>query len=1475
MKSTIFRLLGAIVVLSMVVPMLGVAPVMARPEAPPTFEAVEVDSFVELGKEGVYIVLLKDAPLATYAGGVPGLAATNPMATGTQKLDAKSPASVAYLDYLAKAQAQFIANAEQALDRSVDVLYQYAAALNGMAVHLTVAEAEKLAALPEVAYVERDFDRQIETDAGPGWMGVYSVWNGSSSGGTDIMGEGMVIGVIDTGINLGHPSFAEVGPTDGYAHVNPLGTGVFLGACATDPGLYVCNDKLIGAYDYVDIRGNESDGPLDQHSHGSHTSSTSAGNILEDAVITLSNGYVITRTISGMAPHANIIMYDTCDTAGCPNSATNAAINQAVLDGVDVINYSIGGGPADPWQDTNGQAYLAARTAGVFVATSAGNDGAAPGTVGSPANAPWLLSVGNASHNRTFENMLTFTGGDSTLADIEGRSVTGGYGPEPIVHAKNYTSTTTASDALCGAPFAPGTWSGEIVVCDRGAFALVDKAANVAAGGAGGIIIANAVANGPQIYAMDFEIPGSHIDYTGAEALRTWLDAGTGHMATISPGEVVLDDTYGDRMSPSSSRGPNLPVLDVIKPSVIAPGSDILAAYRAGNDIGFMSGTSMASPHTAGVALLIRSAHPTWTPAEVQSAMESTALYAPIYKENWTTVAVPFDYGAGRPYAEYAVKAGFVLGETEANYTDADPLAGGDPSTLNLTSLGQDQCLVSCTWTRELKSTMTEAVTWTVSGSGEMGITVEPSSFTLPAGGTQVVTVTADVTGQPYGEWLFGRVEFTPDSTDTVPAHFTVAANPSAGILPEQVDFETRRDTGAKTLMNLAVAESPELTVEVFGLVSPMMAWDYIPQHPDVGVDFPDIFFGFDEVSVSSVSVPAGAKRLSVKIDYTWSPDLDMLVLPDTDGDGMPELSDLTGEECQSASGGAMESCDILEPSAGTWFIMVLNYTESAMAGPMGDYTRLSYAVVTGTDVGNMTITHPVSVTEATPFNMTILWDEPTMMAGDTWYGAFSIGTDAANPGNIMGVIPVTIHRITDDVVKDASAVKEGGEITVTYELTAQPNVTGEDYTLTLTDTIPAGLTYVDGSVTGGAVVSGNQVTWSGMMDSTYSYVVTDNIVDPTCDTPWGGYMDWKLYGFSANAGISGDTAYWTAFSTYGGFDYYGKHYDMGLSFADDGFAMLDPAANYGGEPWTNQMIPDSDQPNNVIAAFWKDLEIVYDAATNKGVTLVGTGPGGVAVVEYDDVQPFEGDGSVHYDVELFMWTSAGPGPEIMFAYDNVVGPVDDVTVGVEDKDGALATLYAYNETNSIADGLVICIDYVGPEPRTITYQATVDAPMAMDMFTNTVQHDTDALNTMVETGSRTIKVNYPPAIDKSVYPASVSVHGDVVTYTVAMQNPNIYPLEGVTMTDQLPPLITFENWVIQGGATFTAPDLIEWTGTLSAESWKYISFAAATSKDTHTLLIDIVNTAYMGYEGVEYSDTVSFSLLHKIYMPLIFKNYP
>ncbi len=743
-------------------------------------EAKRANEPVPPSVDNLYVILLQDPPVASYKGGIPGLAPTNPATLGVRKLDANSPASQAYYNYLAQKQEAFRQTLAERLGRSVEYYRTYRWVLNGVVVEMTPQEAEFVRTMPGVRGIAINEIRHPLTDRGPTWIGAPAMWGPRNSADCTVdngtCGEGVIVGIIDTGINHDHPSFADVGD-DGYDHTNPYGSGNYKGDCVSNPSW--CNDKLIGMYDYTGV------GAEDDEGHGSHTASTAAGNFLNNITLEAPTISFTGLNISGVAPHANIISYRICDANGCSTIDAGSAIDQAVSDGVDVLNYSIGGAAiVSPWSpfSIDAQAFLDARDAGVFVATSAGNSGPGPETIGSPAFSPWLLTVGANTHDRAFSNSLINMNTDqgTTLPDIEGRSITSGYGPAPIVYAGDY------GNALCK----EGIWSanefsGEIVVCDRGEIARVDKSANVAAAGGGGMVLANEAANGNSLNADEHSIPSVHITYDDGVTLKNWLANGdSGHTATIAGTQMLIDAAkYADITAAFSSRGPNASVATqkIIKPDIIGPGVDILAAVATDGvktppEFDVYSGTSMSSPHLAGAAALLIQAHPNWTPAEVQSALMSTSWTENLRKEDWVTPTDPFDVGAGRVDLNEAPDAGFVMHITKTEYQNADPASGGDPSTLNMPSLATDAFNNSWTWSRTLKAT--RAGTWEVSFQlpTGMSMTASPSSFTFNAAGdTQTVTFTAHGYGFTQDQWYFAQVNFTDTSGASPDAHFPIA----------------------------------------------------------------------------------------------------------------------------------------------------------------------------------------------------------------------------------------------------------------------------------------------------------------------------------------------------------------------------------------------------------------------------------------------------------------------------------------------------------------------------------------------------------------------------------------------------------------------------------------------------------------------------------------------------------------------------
>jgi subtilisin family serine protease len=938
-----------------------------------------------------YIVKLADPPVAGYTGGVAGLAATNPAARGEVKLDASSPASRAYAAYL-DARRQAVATAARAaLGHDLAITFTYRYAYNGFATKLTETEAAALARLPGVADVQPEFTRHLVTDAGPAWIGATAVWGGTG-GPKATKGEGVVVGDVDSGINFKHPSFADVGG-DGYDHTNPRGK--FYGLCDPVLGKPYCNDKLIGVWDFSGGTG------VDDNGHGSHTASTAVGNAHSATLNTPT--ITITRPISGVAPHANLITYKAClATGSCVSESLVAAIDQAVADGVDVINYSIGGGPTDPWDDADSDAFLGARAAGIFVSASAGNDGPGAETVGSPANSPWVMSIGASTHNRAFVNSLTGMSGGAGAApaDIRGRSLTAGYGPARIVYAGDY------GHPLCGEgpaspegsaavnPFTPGTFHGEIVVCDRGVYGRVEKAQNVQEGGAGGFVLANDEPSGDSLVGDAYPIPGVHITYRDGLALKAWLAAGTGHTASISGTTVDTSAANGDVMAAFSSRGPNKPAPSIIKPDVTAPGVDVLAAISPSGldpEYGILSGTSMSSPHATGAAALVRALHPDWTPAEVQSAIVSTAKTTGIRKEDGTTAADPFDMGGGRIDLTQAGRAGLVLDETADNFTAANPAEGGDPSRLNLATLANTECNAFCTWTRTVTNALTADATWTAKTVLPQGVklSVKPSRLTLHPGDSVTLTITADTRSATVGKWLFGGVILSAKGAPD--QHLTLALVPGK---VQPVSIQTTSTTGSQTVPVTTPIAVKDLSTRVYGLTKGVFSQLSLTQDPTPL----DPYDGVAGTSTTLLDVAAGSQFLAAEIASTTATDLDLFVGRDTNGDGVAQENE---ELCRSASDTAMEACTLRNLSGGKYWVLVQDW----LTGRALDDVSLLVSTVPGTSAGNLTATGPKTAAAGSTFDVTLAWNEPKLAVGETWFGLVDLGSDARSPGNVRSLL--------------------------------------------------------------------------------------------------------------------------------------------------------------------------------------------------------------------------------------------------------------------------------------------------------------------------------------------------------------------------------------------------------------------------------------------------------------------------------------
>jgi len=1006
-----------------------------------------------------YLVALLDPAVARYRGGVPGYAATS--TAGQSRLDIRSSSAQAYGTYLATTQEKLVQAMTRVLGRGVEPLAALTVASNTLVLELTPAEAVQVAQLQGVRSVTADRLLQLAQSeslggyAVPGstsmnpfwalvalvvgllllatfiawrrgwlgrnlalfalmasslglvgcfyeggfqWIGAPLIWYGSADL-EPTRGEGVIVGVIDTGINPISASFAALAD-DGYRHSNPLAG--YVGVCDPSAEVYdrsfPCNEKLIGAWGVPYINNGS---PRDQDGHGSHTAGTAAGNLVYQATVSAPTGFAVSKTIAGVAPRANIIAYSVCADEGCYGSAILFAINQAIIDGVDVINYSIGGSAYDPWDDSDSLSFLAAMDAGIFVATSAGNSGPDFATIGSPADAPWLTSVAASSHNYFYKNSLVdlADSAGNRLPDIIGQSITPGYGSAALVDAADY------GNPLCLANGFSAPFYGEIVICDAGIIARVAKGQNVLDNGAGGLILTRPPlsADGSGYLEADTHVlPATHITYADASRLRAWLAVGSGHQARLTGTTTVRADEYADVLAYFSSRGVNPTVPSVVKPNITAPGRAIFAAFHedysdAEQDYNIIQGTSMSSPHIAGAGALLRALHPDWTPMQIQSAMMTTANLAH-FKEDAQTQADPFDVGAGRIDLPRAARAALLLDETLPGFLAADPYFGGNPALLNLASLADPACVVDCSWTRTVTNVSSHATDWIALSSA--AVAVSPKRFRLAPGASTELTFVADASTVAVGQWLFDQVVVKAKSPAVPDVHFPVAALSALSNLPGSIEISAVQASDMVSLGGLKAIEITAASVDIRGLAKSTRYTDAAISDPTNGDPFDG---GFDPAvsgqALFIIDVPAGASRFVAQISASQSQDLDLFV-----GSGsVPGFATLLD---YAASGSALEYLNMDYPPEGPLWVVVQNW-EGGHSSPQ-DFS-LHLAVVTG-DTGNMTVTVPYSQPAGELFSADIGFVLPGSLPGDRYYGSFSLGTDSAHPAN-LGTIGVDLLR--------------------------------------------------------------------------------------------------------------------------------------------------------------------------------------------------------------------------------------------------------------------------------------------------------------------------------------------------------------------------------------------------------------------------------------------------------------------------------
>jgi subtilisin family serine protease len=980
----------------------------------PVLDAASVDG--PASATGRWVVTLVDPPVA---GSLPVVAASDAALVAALAVDAETA--------LAARQEQWLAMAELTLGRELIPEHMLRRVANALVLTLPVDDAARLAGLPGVVAVEPDRLLPLAGDVVPGFVGAGAAWNSPGAAGRS-RGEGVVVGVLDSGVATAHRSFADRA-ADGHDHVNPR--GVRYGLCLQSPAR--CNDKLIGLYDYTS-EGNR-DGS-DEVGHGTHVAAIAVGNPLPVPAQAATAGLAL--TVSGVAPRAALISYKVCtrDAANpassgtCSVSAILAALEQAARDLPDVINYSIGGSPRDPWIGVRSgsaasieSAFLNLRTLGVLPVAAAGNEGPAAGTVESSGNAPWVLAVANTNHDRLFGARLTGIAGSGAEPpfDLVGATLTGGLARRPLVLAADF------GNALCGTgtseginptgasnPFAAGTFSGQIVVCERGIYARVEKGYNVRAAGASGYVLVNAPADGEGLVADTHFLPAVHLGLRDGRQLVAAITAARTAGDTLSAAIGAVDreraPALADRVSASSSRGPVQPFGGWAKPDLAAPGTSILSAAPGGVDaVSVRSGTSMAAPVVAGAAALLKAARPAWSADDIASALVTTAGPAGTI-EDAVSPATPLERGGGRVAVDRALRAGLSLRVGLVGFRGGDPVVNGAaaPTGMNLPGIVLPDCVGNCSVQRRVQD-LAGGGSWSVQARLPDGVRAEIASptFALTGGASANLSVRFVVEDAVWlGRWVHGELALLPADPALAEQRLPVSLFASAGQAPSRIDIDAAATSGQREITLQGLAALPDARFDATPLVRMQRVAATLPQDltPLDPWDLPSPGVLLRFLDMGGSSAVAGTRALVAEARSSTAQDIDLYVGLD-DGDGVPEAAERV---CSANGPTAAERCRLdVTLAAGEqrrYWVLVQNHTGGAADAIEVDYAAVARSGPAATADGSLVASGP-GRTGGDPFALRLGWSLPAALPGERWLGFVGIGATRDAPGAVASVL--------------------------------------------------------------------------------------------------------------------------------------------------------------------------------------------------------------------------------------------------------------------------------------------------------------------------------------------------------------------------------------------------------------------------------------------------------------------------------------
>ena len=986
----------------------------------------------------VYIVQLAMPSAAQYHAALV-TAASKPgvQAQSRVRFDKTSSAIQGYTSRLAEVQDKVILRA----GAGAEVIYRYSFGLNGFAAKMHPAQAHKLESLPEVLRVWEDEIRPLATNYSLDFLGLFNRERGLRG---RLDGEDIIIGIIDSGISPEHPALEDTREANrpracrsDWAENSLLGRWLcgrykdrddilmfeppaeWNGACESGEQFEetACNNKLIGARWFVD--GADASGPIDEgeirsardvDGHGTHTATTAAGNKVKASIF----GSLIDR-VEGVAPRARIATYKACwlrpgdQRASCNTSDLANAIDAAVADGVDIINYSVGSSLLRVTAPDD-LALMAAAKAGVFAAVAAGNEGPNFGTIGSPAGGPWVMTVAASSRDgQSSEEALeikappslaglyavreaNFTPALLEVGPIDGDLALVNDDDDSLADGGQGTTSDACEPLSNGSEV-----SGNIALIQRGGCDFDVKIAHAADAGAIAALVYN-IAGDPVIMNGTSglsDIPALMIGQADGNLILAEIDAGNTVSVLLDKALLLTESETGNRMATFSSRGPG-PVSDILKPDVTAPGINILAGFTPdaanampGENFAYLSGTSMSTPHVAGAAALLLESHPDWSPAAVKSALMTTARQD-LTADDGETRALPFDFGAGHIVPNDADDPGLVYDISNDEY-DAFACGTGSPAVapercdelaaaglsfegpdLNQPSIAVSRLANERTVSRRVTNVSDESATFTASvvSPAGIGVTVTPQSISLAPGASASFDVTFSMQSGPLDSWRFGSLTWESNRHSV---YSTLAVRPITITAPVQVT-----DFGASGSLSFPVefGYTGAYTPSVHGLRLPLVINGFVDDDPTKTFSFRTT----DGVTAHLIDVPPDQAYLRFALFDTLTDgddDLDLYIYHCPDNVNCFRV----GESGEPTSD---EEVSFLTPESGRYAALVHGFaTDNVSGGPGANYQLLAWAFGLIDDQGNMTASGPTFVNAGTSDSVTVNW---TGLQSDTIY---------------------------------------------------------------------------------------------------------------------------------------------------------------------------------------------------------------------------------------------------------------------------------------------------------------------------------------------------------------------------------------------------------------------------------------------------------------------------------------------------------